>query len=80
MRKYILITLTDGTLIEREIPNEIAKQIPIGTSAMHVSYLQLLQQLSNGFATDASENRVTWICSGYIQKLELIFEETLKVS
>ncbi|MFN7703378.1 MAG: hypothetical protein ACK5OS_02060 [Chryseotalea sp.] len=80
MRKYILITLTDGTKVEREVPKELLNQIPIGAKANHITYLQMLQALSNGFAHKADDNHAIWIGSGYIQKLELIFEETLKVS
>jgi hypothetical protein len=75
-RKYLLITLIDGSEHEHDIENLANMvQVPIGAPASHQGYLTLAQLVATkGFCPSEKANPPTWIAPSQIKKVSIVIE------
>lgn len=71
MKRYILITLVDGTQYERDLPQTTG--IPIGSPA--IAYHQFAQAIATqGFIEDPKADVPKWIAPSQVKTAQIIFE------
>lgn len=87
MTKYFQIMLTNGRTYEKNIPESVLKDIPIGATADHPMYQLMAKELAvNGFCelrdigTTPVERRPRWIAPSQIKHVDVVFtkEATIK--
>lgn len=73
MRKYFLITLTDGGLVKKDVPASfVAQNVSLKPADL---ILMAMELATNGFCTDIKALQPLWIAPAYIKTVQVVFED-----
>lgn len=71
MKKYLLITHTDGTTFTRDVPDSLLKQ-HIGLKANDMAVIMLCQSVCTGGYWN--ETHMHWVAPAFIKTVKPVFE------